>query len=114
MVWLFGHGQASLAQMSFACALTGICTSGGGAGIYAVIARSFPSDIRASGTGFVIGVGRGGTVLAPIIAGFLFSIGYSLQIVAILMGCGSLIAAGLLATHSRSTRVGTAPTAALH
>jgi MFS family permease len=112
MVWLFGHGQASLLQMSVVCTLTGICTSGGGAGIYAVIARSYPANIRASGTGFVIGVGRGGTVLAPIIAGFLFSIGYSLQVVALLMGCGSLVAAGLLATLSRSTPIRTAQTAA--
>jgi benzoate transport len=102
MVWVFGHGQASLTQMSLICAITGVCTSGGGAGIYAVIARAFPAGIRASGTGFVIGFGRGGTVLAPVLAGLLFSYGYPLQLVAIVMGCGSLIAAGLLAILSPS------------
>ena len=104
MVWIFGHGQASLQQMSLICAVTGVCTSAGGAGIYAIVARSFPADLRASGTGFVIGVGRGGTVLAPIIAGFLFSFGIHLQTVAILMGCGSLIAAALLWMLLRTRR----------
>jgi benzoate transport len=103
MVFVFGHGQASLTQMSLICAITGACTSGGGAGIYAVIARTFPADIRASGTGFVIGFGRGGTVLAPVLAGLLFSFGYPLQFVAVVMGCGSLLAAGLLGALSLST-----------
>ena len=103
MVFVFGHGQASLTQMSLICAVTGVCTSGGGAGIYAIIARAFPADIRASGTGVVIGFGRGGTVLAPILAGLLFSCGYPLQLVAVIMGCGSLIAAALLGSLSIST-----------
>jgi MFS family permease len=102
MVCIFGRGQNSLAAMGWICLLTGICTSAGGAGIYAIIASSFPPGIRASGTGIVIGFGRGGTVLAPIIAGYLFSYGYGLQTVAIIMGCGSLIAALLLALSGRS------------
>ena len=45
-----------------------------------------------SGTGFVIGLGRGGAALGPILAGFMFSIGYGLQPVALLMASGSLVA----------------------
>jgi hypothetical protein len=52
--------------------------------------------VRASGTGFAVGVGRGGSVLAPIIAGFLFTYGYSLPSVALTMSFGSLVAAGIL------------------
>jgi benzoate transport len=103
MVWLFGSGQGSLAHMGLVCLLTGICTSAGGAGMYAIIARSFPPLLRASGTGIVIGFGRGGTVLAPILAGYLFSYGYGLQRVALVMGSGSLMAAILLATYSRAS-----------
>jgi hypothetical protein len=53
----------------------------------------FPTHVRAFGTGFTIGVGRGGSVLAPIIAGFLFAAGYSLPAVALLLALGSLLAA---------------------
>jgi hypothetical protein len=52
--------------------------------------------VRAFGTGFAIGIGRGGSVLAPIIAGFLFTGGLALQWVAFVMALGSLAAAGVL------------------
>ena len=52
--------------------------------------------MRASGTGFAVGVGRGGSVLAPIIAGLLFTYNYSLPSVALTMSFGSLVAAGIL------------------
>jgi hypothetical protein len=52
--------------------------------------------VRASGTGFGIGIGRGGSVLAPIIAGFLFQAGSPLPTVAMIMALGSLIAAGVV------------------
>jgi len=53
----------------------------------------FPTHVRATGTGFAIGVGRGGAALAPIIAGYLFHAGYALSTVALVMATGSLIAA---------------------
>jgi lysozyme family protein len=49
--------------------------------------------VRAGGTGFVIGVGRGGAALGPILAGFLFKNGATLQTVALTMALGSVVAA---------------------
>ena len=46
----------------------------------------------AFGTGFVIGIGRGGSMLAPIVAGFMFEAGVSLPTVAMIISSGSLIA----------------------
>ncbi len=97
MVALFGRGSTDLAQLSLVCALAGFCTNAGIVGAYALVARAFPTTLRASGTGFVIGVGRGGSVLAPIFAGLLFQVGFSLQAVAWIMGSGSLLAAICLA-----------------
>ena len=62
-------------------------------GLYALFAQGFPTEVRAGGTGFAIGVGRGGAALGPIIAGLLFEAGAGLQVVAIIMGSGSLMAA---------------------
>ena len=97
MVVLFGHQQASLAGMSLVCALTGFCTNGGIVGLYAVLARAFPTDLRATGSGFAIGTGRSGAMLAPIVAGLLFQAGFGLQVVALIMSGGSLAAAVCLA-----------------
>ncbi len=93
MVIAFGRGQASLAELSFIVAVTGACTNGGMVGLFTVVVRAFPSAVRSGGTGFVIGVGRGGSALSPILAGFLFASGAGLQRVAIVMAMGSLLAA---------------------
>jgi MFS family permease len=65
--------------------------------MYAIFAQAFPTHIRASGTGFAVGVGRGGAMLAPVIAGFLFQGGLPLPTVALMMSFGSVVAAVLIA-----------------
>jgi len=92
MVNVFGKGYSDLATLSLVCAVAGFFTNGAINGLYAVFAQVFPSHMRASGTGFAIGTGRGGSVLAPIIAGFLFKAGNGLPFVSLLLSGGSLLA----------------------
>ena len=96
MVTLFGQGQTTLAGLSLIAAAAGFCTNAGVVGLYALIAQSFPTAVRAGGTGIVIGIGRGGAALGPILAGFLFTLDFGLPTVAIVMASGSLIGAALL------------------
>jgi benzoate transport len=93
MISIFGYTPADLQRLSLICALSGFCINAGIVGLYAIIAQAFPTHVRASGTGFAIGVGRGGSVLAPIIAGFLFTAGFSLPSVSLAMAAGSTLAA---------------------
>lgn len=93
MVILFGHGQADLVELSWICAISGFFTNAGIVGLYSMLAQYFPTQLRATGTGFGIGVGRGGAALAPVLAGYLFASGVSLQRVAIVMALGSFLAA---------------------
>lgn len=92
MVVVFGMGQETIPGISTAAASTGFFTNASIVGFYALIAASFPTEARAGGTGFVIGVGRGGAALGPIIAGYLFEWNFGLQVVALAMAVGSLIA----------------------
>ncbi|MFV0576834.1 MAG: MFS transporter [Vibrio sp.] len=96
MVYVFGQGYSNLAQLAMISAVTGFFTNSGIVGLFALMAQYFPPEIRASGTGVVIGVGRGGAALSPIIAGYLFSSGISLQTVSLLMGAGALLAASAI------------------
>jgi benzoate transport len=96
MVIVFGRTPPDLQKLSFISACAGFCTNAAIVGMYAIFARAFPTHARASGTGFGIGVGRGGSVVAPIIAGFLFDAGVGVPGVAAVMAFGSLIAAGVL------------------
>jgi benzoate transport len=107
-VILFGHSRAELTQLSLICALVGFCTNGGIVGLYAIMARAFPTDARAAGTGVGIGIGRSGAWLGPVIAGFLFQANWSLQAVAAIMALGPLLAAatvGFLRVEPRATVV---------
>lgn len=92
MVTLFGRSPADLQSLAFYAALAGFCTNAGMVGYYALIAESYPAAVRGGGTGFVIGLGRGGAALSPIIAGFMFNAGTPLPTVAMVMATGSLIA----------------------
>jgi benzoate transport len=96
MIIVFGHTPPDLLKLSVVCAAAGFCTNAAIVGMYAIFAHAYPTHVRASGTGFAVGIGRGGSVLAPIIAGFLFEAGIGLPTVSILMSLGSILAAGTL------------------
>jgi len=92
MVSYFGQGQSDLAELALVAAAAGFFTNGTIVGLYYLFAQQFPTELRAGGTGFVIGVGRGGATLGPVLAGFMFSNGFGLDVVAFTMAAGSLIA----------------------
>ncbi|HEY0745062.1 MAG TPA: MFS transporter [Steroidobacteraceae bacterium] len=93
MLAVFGRAQADLTHLAVICAIAGFFTNAGIVGLYGILAQVFPTNLRATGTGFAVGTGRAGSVLAPIIAGLLFRAGYGLEFVAVAMGVGSLAAA---------------------
>src|SRR5258705_11651359 len=83
-------------MLSMVCAAAGFFINGAIVGMYALFAQAFPTHVRAFGTGCAVGLGRGGSFLAPIIAGYLFQAGYGLSTVAVVMGFGSTMAAIVL------------------
>lgn len=103
VVW-FGRGSHDLASLSSTVAIAGVFTNSAIGGYYMLFARVFPTHVRATGTGFAVGVGRGGALLAPVIAGYLLQAGFGLQAVAAIMALGSLSsAAALLALKVQAT-----------
>jgi len=96
MVSIFGFVPADLGNLGTICFFAGFMTNAAIVGMYAIFAHAYPTHVRATGTGFAIGVGRGGSVLAPIIAGFLFNGGLERPTVSVIMALGSLFAAGAL------------------
>lgn len=93
LVIAFGQSPADLSGLSWAAAVAGFFTNAGVVGLYAIMAAAFPTAVRAGGTGVVIGFGRGGSALGPVVAGLLFAAGFGLPSVAVAMALGSLVAA---------------------
>ncbi len=89
----FGMGRDSLDAWQWATIITGFFTNAAISGYYAAFARGFPAYARATGTGFVLGIGRLGAAGSPIIAGALFTAlgNDQLLTVSIIMAMGSLI-----------------------
>ncbi len=76
--------------------LMGILQQGGFTGLYAAAAKLYPTEIRSTGIGWAVGLGRSGAVIGPAAAGFLIAAGLSMSgnyvVFALPMLIGGLIA----------------------
>ena len=88
----FGHAPPTLGALGLFAAIAGFFTNGVVVCLYALLATRLPTGVRAAGTGFAIGIGRGGAALSPIIVGQLFAHGSSTGTTAAIIGLGSLVA----------------------
>ena len=60
--------------------LIGFGVQGGFVGMYAVAARLYPTQIRATGVGWAMGLGRVGAIVGPLIGGVLIGAGFSMSL----------------------------------
>jgi benzoate transport len=97
---LFSVVPADLAALRGAGAALGVFLFAGAVAVHAIVSRSFDDRVRATGVGFVIGIGRIGSALAPLIAGLLFAAGFGPFGVSGAMG-GLAIAAALILSRVR-------------
>lgn len=102
LVAAFALVPAEMALLQAMAAAIGFAVFGAMIGMYAVIAHSFPIAMRASGAGFVIGLGRVGSALSPLIAGALFAGGASRGMICAILALPAL-AASIILFASRDT-----------
>jgi benzoate transport len=88
----FPYFTDTLQSMKLIGFVTGLFIFAAISGFFGLFAVSYPSSLLGSGSGLVLGVGRGGAVLGPMIPGFLFAAGMLLQNIAIVMASGSFLA----------------------
>ncbi|MCW2411921.1 MULTISPECIES: MFS transporter [unclassified Sphingobium] len=94
----FGMGHGELGEWRVAAFLSMFFLNAAIVGFYAAFARGFPAYARATGTGFVLGVGRAGAAGSPIVAGLLFDVlgKGELLTVSLIMSLGSVCAIFML------------------
>lgn len=92
-------GLPALQAISF---IAGACVFGGIVGLYALLARAFPPELRVTGTGLAIGIGRAGAIVGPLVGGFLIAAGLRIPLAIAIIGTAALGAALILAFLPRS------------
>jgi benzoate transport len=103
---LFAHTPRDLTYLTVAALLLGACLYGAQVSLYALMTRSFPVHVRATGVGFVTGIGRSGGVISPLVSGYLLGIGLPYSQVSVLMALGSgLAAVALLLSYQPASRM---------
>lgn len=73
----------------------GFTVQGGFNGLYPLVAGAYPAQVRSTGIGWCIGIGRSGAVIGPLIAGWLLAAQQPLSVV-FLVFTVPLISVGLL------------------
>ncbi|WER46291.1 3-(3-hydroxy-phenyl)propionate transporter MhpT [Cupriavidus sp. WKF15] len=67
-------GSLSMAWGAFFC---GLFLVGGQSVLYALAGQAYPTEVRGTGVGAAVAVGRLGSILGPLVAGQLFALGQS-------------------------------------
>jgi AAHS family 4-hydroxybenzoate transporter-like MFS transporter len=74
----------------------GFCVVGGQIGANALAAKAYPTAIRATGVGWALGIGRIGSIIGPVIGGYLLSLQWEMHHV-FLIGAIPVFIAGISA-----------------
>ena len=96
MLVIFGGVKMPVLPTLLAAALVGITVQGGFNGFWALAAKIYPPEVRATGIGWALGVGRIGAVLGPIVGGVLIGAGASMALTFVFYAAIALVAALLV------------------
>jgi benzoate transport len=103
-VVVFGIFGNDLDSLRWLAAVAGFCVIAAGSTLMAYVGLSFPSHMRAGGTGMVVGIGRIGGILGPIVGGIFLASGIGASKTTMIMALGSLVAMIAVIAHSRLLR----------
>ena len=94
----FGFAPPLLPLLIATAGLFGLALSGSTGTLFGILATSFPPQLRAAGTGLVMGVGRIGSAAGPALAGWLFASGFTRTSVSVAFAVAPFVAAMLMMT----------------
>lgn len=70
---VFGSVTMPVSLTLLVAFLIGVLLQGGYNGVWPIAAGAYPSEVRATGVGWAIGIGRGGAVVGPLLGGHLMA-----------------------------------------
>ncbi|MGY6178864.1 MFS transporter [Paraburkholderia strydomiana] len=73
MFWMASAFSSTPNALMIAAFAVGFCVSGGQKGTIALAIHFYPTSLRATGTGWALGIGRLGGISGPLLAGLLYT-----------------------------------------
>jgi len=97
----YGLGQvrADFIMLCFVAGIVGFCMNGGSVGMNALAAAFYPTAARATGTCWMIGIGRVGATVSAIAGGALLAAGWSSAQVLTILVIPALVASVAMLSH---------------
>lgn len=90
---LRGYDGGSYGPIWLLLFLVGVTLMGAFTNLYTVALTMYPAQVRSTGLGWAAGLGRGGAVISPALAGFLIVLGVSMPTLFLLFAVPALLAA---------------------
>ena len=104
LLMFFFSSYAGSSQVLILFSLIGFGIQGGFIGLYAVAAKIYSTDIRATGIGWAIGLGRMGAIIGPLAGGLMIINGLTIQHIFLLFSIPLIIAGFITLLISSETQ----------
>lgn len=88
-----GHWRALMIAVNF---VAGLFTSSNQIAIYALAANFYPTEVRSTGVGWTLGIGRVGAIIGPLLGGALLAFQWTIPLYFLLFGTLLLIPAAAI------------------
>ena len=105
---MIGQSWIPLAMLTTVVFVAGVCVTGGQAAINALAATYYPTELRSTGIGAGLGVGRMGAIIGPTLASVLLGHGWSARDLFLAAAVPPLIAAAAMLAWKFVVGTGTA------
>jgi len=104
VVVLLGVAGSSVSFLFAASFGAGLCILGGQLGANALAAQVYPTSARATGVGWALGVGRIGSIVGPVVGGWLLSLNWESRALFTLAAVPAILAAAAAFGLNRTWR----------
>ena len=89
----YGLVELSLVSLMLVAAIMGVFLIGAMIGLYTIAPSVYPANVRVSGVGLAIGIGRLGAIVAPLAGGIILNSGYSTDEIFVIFSIPLILAA---------------------
>lgn len=103
-ILLLGAFSLESSLLAFGVIAAGFCMSGAQTGLNAFAPGYYPTDFRATGVSWMLGIGRFGAIFGSLIGGAVLSLGLGLPLLFALLGLPAFIAALAILANGHARR----------